>query len=475
MLVRRCYDERLAQAGYLIACQATGEAIVVDPSRNIAPYVDAARQEGVRITRVTETHIHADFVSGTRELAAATGAAVLLSAEGGADWQYRYPADDVTTPLRDGNLIELGRVRFTVRHTPGHTPDHLAFIVTDTVRSDDPVALLSGDFVFVGDVGRPDLLEVAAGIAESKEPSARALFRSLQRLAPLPDYLQIWPGHGAGSACGKALGSLPTSTLGYERRTNWAFQIADEDAFVAAVLEGQPPPPTYFARMKRINRDGPPILGVRVAPAELAASALLRALRDGLVLDIRPLQAYAEAHIPGTLNLPLIKTFTTWAGWLLPADRALYLIAADPGAALEAQLALTSIGLDRVAGAFSPAVIAAAQDVPEARATRCAPMAEASRLQRDGRLIVDVRDLSEWRAGHLNGAAHHPLGTLASTLAAMDHTTPLAVHCEGGTRSAIGASVLEWIGFSDVIDLGGGWREWERDERRETRDVDQQR
>ena len=161
MLVRRCYDERLAQAGYLIACQATGEAIVVDPSRNIAPYVDAARQEGVRITRVTETHIHADFVSGTRELAAATGAAVLLSAEGGADWQYRYPADDVTTPLRDGNLIELGRVRFTVRHTPGHTPEHLAFIVTDTVRSDDPVALLSGDFVFVGDVGRPDLLEVS--------------------------------------------------------------------------------------------------------------------------------------------------------------------------------------------------------------------------------------------------------------------------------------------------------------------------
>jgi hydroxyacylglutathione hydrolase len=457
MLVRRCYDERLAQAGYLVACQATGEAIVVDPSRNIVPYLDAARQEGVHITRVTETHIHADFVSGTRELAAATGAAVLLSAEGGADWQYRYPAADVTTPLRDGDVIQFGRVRLTVTHTPGHTPEHLAFIVTDTARSDDPVALLSGDFLFVGDVGRPDLLEEAAGITESKKPSAQALFRSLQRLAPLPDYLQIWPGHGAGSACGKALGALPTSALGYERRTNWAFQIDDEAAFVAAVLEGQPPAPSYFERMKRINRDGPPILGTRAAPAELAPQALPRALDDGLVVDLRPLSAYAEAHIPGTLNLPRIKAFTTWAGWLLPADRQLYLIAPDAVAAIDAQQALASIGLDQVAGAFTPAVIAAAQASATARATRRAPMAEASQLQRDGRLVVDLRELSEWRAGHLNGAAHHPLGTLSHSVKAMDRSTPLAVHCGGGTRSAIGASLLERMGFSDVIDLAGGW------------------
>src|ERR1019366_7220253 len=198
MLVRRCYDDRLAQASYLIGCQQTGEALVIDPARDIAPYLQAAQQEGVRITQATETHIHADFVSGTRELAAATGATVLLSGEGGPDWQYAFAAADRAVLLHDGDVIRLGNVRLNVVHTPGHTPEHLAFIVIDGARGDEPVAMVSGDFIFVGDVGRPDLLETAAGLAGSKEPSARALFRSLQHLRTLPDYLKIWPGHGAG-------------------------------------------------------------------------------------------------------------------------------------------------------------------------------------------------------------------------------------------------------------------------------------
>ena len=457
MLVRRFYDDRLAQAGFLIGCQASGEAIAVDPSRNIEPLIEAARQEHVRITRVTETHIHADFVSGTRELAAATGAEILLSAEGGDDWQYRYPAVDGVRPLHDGDTIEVGAVRLTVLHTPGHTPEHLAFLVTDTAVSEDPVALLSGDFVFVGDVGRPDLLEEAAGVAASKEPSARALFRSLQRLRALPDYLQIWPGHGAGSACGKALGSLPTSTLGYERRTSWAFQMEDEAGFVAAVLEGQPTPPTYFARMKRVNRDGAPVLGTRPAPAPLAPEALDGALRSGMLLDVRPLAAYARSHIPGSLNIPLIQAFTKWAGWLVPYDRDLYLVAPNAGAALEAQRALASIGLDQVAGAFGPDVIDAA---PAVASSLRSPMTMAPAFQQDGRLVVDVRDAGEWSLGHLEGAELHPLGTLPRTLSTRDRSTPLAVHCEGGTRSAIAASLLEQMGFRDVIDLTGGWREW---------------
>lgn len=457
MLVRRCYDERLAQASYLIGCQSTGEAIVIDPARNIAPLLDAARQEGVHITLITETHIHADFVSGSRELAAATEAEILLSAEGGEDWQYRYPAADAIRLLHDGDVVRIGAVQVTVLHTPGHTPEHLAFLITDLARSTDPVALVSGDFLFVGDVGRPDLLEEAAGMARSKEPSARELFRSLQRLAPLPDYLQVWPGHGAGSACGKALGALPTSTLGYERRTNWAFQTTDEATFVAAVLEGQPPAPTYFARMKCVNRDGPAVLGHRPAPVALPASAFQAALRDGVVVDTRPLQAYADGHITGTLNIPLIRAFTTWAGWLLPSDRPLYLIAADPAAARDAQLALASIGLDAVAGAFGPEVIAAARHHGTIHATRRAPMADAPDLQHAGRLVVDVRDLGEWRAGHVEDAVHHPLGNLSHTLASLDRATPLAVHCEGGTRSAIAASVLESMGFDDVIDMPDGW------------------
>ena len=321
MFVRRFYDERLAQASYLIGCQRTGEAIVIDAARDIGQYLDTARREHLRITQATETHIHADFISGTRELAAATHAATLVSGEGGPDWQYGFAATDGARLLRDGDVIELGAVRLNVLHTPGHTPEHLAFIVTDGARGHEPVAMISGDFLFVGDVGRPDLLETAAGIADTKETAARDLFRSIQKLAALPDYLQIWPGHGAGSACGKALGSMPSSTLGYERRTNWAFQVADEAAFVAAVLEGQPAPPNYFARMKRVNREGPPILGKRPPAPRLSADQLPQSLREGVVLDIRPRREHAEAHVGGTLNIPLIKAFTTWAGWQNPTMR----------------------------------------------------------------------------------------------------------------------------------------------------------
>ena len=466
MLVRRFYDDRLAQASYLIGCQQTGEAIVIDPARDVAPYLDAAQHEGVRITQVTETHIHADFMSGTRALAAATGARVLLSGEGGPDWQYAFAAADHAVLLHDGDVITLGQVRLNVMHTPGHTPEHLAFIVVDGARGPEPVAMVSGDFIFVGDVGRPDLLETAAGVTGSKEGSARALFRSLQRLRSLPDYLQLWPGHGAGSACGKALGAVPTSTLGYERRTNWAFQIEDEATFVTAVLDGQPAPPRYFAVMKRVNRDGPPVLGIRKMPPALAGDALSGALRDGTVLDIRPLRAYAAAHVAGTLNIPVIKAFTKWAGWLLPYDRDLYLIAPDAGTTAAAQIALASIGLDRVVGTFGPELITAAAAAGTARQTQRVSIDQAATLQNGGTLVVDVRERHEWTAGHFDGAVHHPLGTLPATLATIDRATPLALHCQGGTRSAIGASLLETMGFTNVTDLTGGWQKREtRDER----------
>lgn len=461
MLVRRFYDDRLAQASYLIACQRTGEAIVIDPARDVTPYLDAAKQEGVRITRVTETHIHADFVSGSRELAARTGASALLSGEGGTDWQYGWSSDDAPARLKDGDAITMGGVRLEVWHTPGHTPEHLSFLVIDAARSEEPVALVSGDFVFVGDVGRPDLLEKAAKVVGTMETGARQLFRSLRRLATLPDHVQIWPGHGAGSACGKALGAMPTSVLGYERRTNWAFGIADEDAFVAAVLEGQPSPPTYFATMKRVNRDGPPILGPLAPPAPLSTDRLAAALADGVVIDVRPIAAFVEAHVRGTLNLPLIKAFTTWAGWLLPYDRDLALIAPDASAALDAKRALASIGFDRVTGTFGPDAVEAARAAGlGAHGTR-GNILEAETMIATGRRVIDLRELHEWNAGHIPGAEHHPLGTIGSTLADLDRDTPIAIHCQGGTRSAIGASQLERMGFRDVIDLNGGWSAWQ--------------
>ena len=322
MFFRRFYDDQLAQASYLLGCQATGQALVVDPNRHVEPYLRAAEAEGLRVTHVTETHIHADFVSGARELAERAVARLLLSDAGGADWRYRYAAAACAEPLRDGSSFRVGAIECTVRHTPGHTPEHLTFLVTDTAAATEPMGALTGDFLFVGDVGRPDLLERVAHVAGTMEAGARQLFRSLQRFATLPDYLQIWPGHGAGSACGKALGAVPQSTLGYERRFNWAFGIVNEDEFVRAVLAGQPDPPRYFAEMKRINRDGPRVLGRMPRPARLTVDDLALALADGApVVDTRPAHDYVAGAVPGTINIPAGRAFTTWAGWLLPYER----------------------------------------------------------------------------------------------------------------------------------------------------------
>src|SRR5918992_1424202 len=274
MIFKRFFDPKLAQASYLIACSSTREALVVDPNRAVDVYLQAAGGEGLRIAHVAETHIHADFISGARELSHRTGARVYLSGAGGSDWSYQYAGGSDAMLLKDGMSFNVGRVEVRVWHVPGHTPEHLAFLVVDTQKAGDPIGAFTGDFLFVGDVGRPDLLERAVKITGTMEEAARELFRSLQRFRKLPDYLQIWPGHGAGSACGKSLSAMPQSTLGYEKRSNWAFGVMDEAAFVRAVLAGQPEPPRYFARMKRINQSGPRVLGefpkpTRVEPARM--------------------------------------------------------------------------------------------------------------------------------------------------------------------------------------------------------------
>jgi hydroxyacylglutathione hydrolase len=465
MFLRRFYDEQLAQASYLLGCQATGEALVVDPNRHVEPVLAAAAAEGLRVTHVTETHIHADFISGARELAERAGAQLLLSGEGGDAWHYRYAAAVAAETLCDAGRFMVGRIAVDVRHTPGHTPEHLMFVVTDTASATEPMGALTGEFLFVGDVGRPDLLERAAHVAGTAETSARQLFRSLQRLADLPDWLQVWPGHGAGSACGKALGAVPQSTLGYERRFNWAFGIHDETAFVRAVLAGQPEPPPYFAEMKRINRDGPRVLGARTPPARLDAGALARALAVGAaVVDTRPAKDALERAVPGTINIPANRAFTGWAGWLLPYDRDLYLIVADPtDAAVETLLrGLAGIGLDRVAGIAGPEVVDAwaatqgpLQHVPAIDRQALAPAVDERSVA-----VVDVRTAAEWAAGHLPGAIHVPLGELPSRLGEVPADRPVGVHCQAGGRAAIAASVLRAGGIADVRVYGGGYAEW---------------
>jgi hydroxyacylglutathione hydrolase len=464
MLFRRFYDDQLAQASYLIGCQATGDALVVDPNRHLEPYLRAAETEGLRITHVTETHIHADYVSGARELAYRAGAKLLLSDEGGDDWRYRYADEAGAELLRDGRAFCVGRLAIQVMHTPGHTPEHLTFLVTDGASATEPMGALTGDFVFVGDVGRPDLLERAARMAGTMEAGARQLFRSLQRLAPLPDYLQLWPGHGAGSACGKSLGAVPQSTLGYERRFNWAFGVRDEDEFVRAILAGQPDPPRYFAEMKRINRDGPRIRGDAARPPAVDGTALARALAEGApVVDTRAARVYAERAIPGTLNIPANRSFATYAGSLLPYDRDFYLIADDRGSSVgELLRTLAGIGLDRVAGCAGSDLLeqwqAAGREVTATSRLDLRQTADA--LAAGQGALLDVRSRGEWAAGHLPGAVNLPLGELEQRLDEVPRGRPLIVQCQTGARAAIAVSLLKARGLEEVVLYTGGFAEW---------------
>lgn len=462
MLLRYFYNEKIAHASYMVGCQATHEAVIVDPGRNIEPYLCAAEAHGMRVMGVTETHIHADFVSGARELAARTGATLFLSDEGDESWKYQYLDGYDHVLLKDGSSFKVGNVRFEVMHTPGHTPEHIAFLLTDTAGADRPMGIFTGDFVFVGDVGRPDLLEKAAALAGTAEIGAHQMYRSLQRFKQLPDYLQIWPAHGAGSACGKALGAVPSSTLGYEKLFNWAMAYEDEEAFVAALLEGQPEPPRYFAQMKRINKVGPRLLHSVANPEHLPFSQLMRLLDKGAtVVDTRPAMAFASAHVPGTINIPFDGSFVSWAGWLLDYERPFYVIA-DRHQVEEVTRDLATIGLDQLAGYFeSPGVDAwleAGQPV-QAYQMASAPQV-ARRIMDEDVLVIDVRGQTEWEEGHVPGATHVMLGYLPDYARQLRPDRPVVVQCLSGSRSAIGASILQAAGIPAVINMVGGFREW---------------
>ncbi len=462
MIVTRFFEPAIAQASYLIGCAATGEAIVIDPNRDIARYLAAAAREHVRITHVTETHIHADFLSGARELARATGATLLLSDEGDAQWKYAFAAEGRL--LHHGDRITIGNILIDVLHTPGHTPEHLSFLITDGAAADRPIAAATGDFIFVGDVGRPDLLERAAHMAGTMEQGAHTLWHSLRTFDRQEDWLQIWPGHGAGSACGKGISAIPYSTLGYERRFNWAFAVPTEEAFVAKVLEGQPEPPAYFAMMKALNKRGPDLR--RTSPPPRLDAPRLPALvaAGAIVVDTRAADEFAAAAVPGTLNVPLNGSFVTWAGWLLPYDDDLYFVVDrdDDAAVAELVRQLALIGLDRVAGIFPATAVAeaAAHGVPLAAVPQLSPADLARRLAAGDVQLVDVRGAAEWHDGHIASATHLPLGYLPARLAELPADRPIVVQCRGGSRSAIAASLLRRLGRSDVSNLTGGIDAW---------------
>ena len=459
MLLKRFYDEGLAQASYLVGAERSGEALIIDPVRDLGPYLAAAADEELRISHVTETHIHADFLSGARDLVRETGARLLLSAEGGTDWQYRFGPSERAELLRDGDSFSFGEVKVDVRHTPGHTPEHLAFLVTDGGVADRPVGIFTGDFIFVGDVGRPDLLERAAKVAGTMESSARALFQSLRLMREYPDYLQLWPGHGAGSACGKALGALPSTTLGYERLFNWAFQVSDEEEFVRAVLAGQPEAPRYFGRMKRLNRDGPPAATRSwMVQRKVDSATLDRVLRErtATVIDTRSSSAFAHGFIPGTINIPGGRSFTTWAGSLLDSNTEILLVAESESRARELTRELSLIGMDCIVG-WAGVEALTGRNLERVQTVTARQVADDENLT-----VIDVRSETEWNEGHIPGSRHIFLGDLMDATAGLQREGQFVVTCQSGSRASIGASVLRAQGFVNVVNFVGGFPEWQQ-------------
>ncbi len=458
MLLRYFYDDTLAQASYLVGCAATGEALVVDPMRNIQPYLDTAAKEGLTITHVTETHIHADFVSGIRELSAATGATMYLSDMGDADWKYGFANDPKAVLVRDGDSFMVGNIRIEVVATPGHTLEHVAFLLTDTAAADKPMGVFTGDFLFVGDIGRPDLLEAAAGFVGTAEPGAHTQYHTVERFKQMPDYLQIWPAHGAGSACGKALGAIPSTTLGYEKLFNPAFQFNDEESFVKWLLADQPEPPRYFAQMKRVNKLGSPLISELVVPQHMDRAALDAALAAGtMVVDMRSREHYVAAHIPGTLSVPMSNTmFSTYVGWFVDYTKPLYFIAPDEGAVEPILIALRAIGIDNVPGYFTPEVVAGGTvALPTFTAQEL-----AERMAENGLMVLDVRGATEFRAGHIPGAVNIPLGYLPRHLDQLPTDRLIVTNCASGYRSQVAASLLRSLGFKDVANLSDGEQAW---------------
>lgn len=458
MFFRSFTDEKLAQYSYLVGCQKTGEAIVIDPPRQVEHIVNVAEEEGLKIIAAADTHIHADYVSGARQLGVQYGAKLYLSDEGDENWKYEFPEGVDIELVKDGSTFSIGNVDFEVMYTPGHTPESISFILTDRGGgAEKPLGIFTGDFVFVGDIGRPDLLEEAAGMIGTADVGARQMFKSIQRFKQLPDYMMVWPAHGAGSACGKALGAVPMSTVGYEKAYNWAMHIDDEEAFVKELLKDQPEAPVYFAEMKRINKIGPNVLQkdkeVSVITDRDEFEQLLNK-ENVLVIDTREAVVVQKDFIKGTINIPFNNGFTNWAGWLANYDEELVLIADENRD--EIVLALQSIGLDNIHAFVDTKAIAHV----EKDSYDVISLDEFIAVhENDDVYVIDVRNLNEWNEGHFSSANHHFIGNLRRSEMPDLSGKTVIVYCATGARSAIAASLLKTMGYENVKHMTSSYQE----------------
>ncbi len=472
---RQIYDEGLSQAAYIIGDPSTRQAVVVDPLRDIDLYLDHAANKGYEIVGVLETHIHADFLSGGRELAMSTGATFYISGETVEGWEYGALDGLDVVELRDGDTFDVGDgIEIKALHTPGHTPEEMSYLVVEKGNGDDPMAVLTGDFMFVGDLGRPDLLEEAAGEEGTAEPGARQTFQSMTSgFLELPDYVAVWPGHGSGSACGKALGDVPSSTIGYEKRTAWwseFFENNNEDGFVKEFLSDQPESPTYYANMKTWNRDGASILGELPSPSRLTPKRFhqLAESDDTWIMDLRDFRSFARGHLPGSINFAKLKELSNQAGRLAPYGKNLVLVA-EPSQIEEATRRLIRIGLDDIVG-FVPASRIGQYATGELDTFPVVddPDEAFELYQQDNTRIVDVRSIGERSRGYIPESQHAYYGNIPQMLAEAEERgeapkgEKVIVHCEAGARATVAASYLQAHGFDDIVLYTGGFGGWKK-------------
>ena len=447
------YLDCLSQASYLIGDETTGRAVVVDPRRDIDEYVRDATEAGLTIELVIETHFHADFLSGHLELAEATGAEIGFSSVAETEFPSRK--------LVDGERISLGDVVLEIRHTPGHTPESISVVVWEDADDEAPYGVLTGDTLFIGDVGRPDLL---ASIGFTKEELAASLYDSLhEQLLTLPDSTRVYPAHGAGSACGKNLSTDTWSTIGEQRTTNYALLAESKDTFFDLVTEGQPPAPSYFVYDAILNRKDRELLDESVLPAALTLAEFDRLVEGGaMVIDGRDPDEFGHGHLAGSINVGLNGRYAEFAGSVIPHDVDIVLVV-DEGFELEAKNRLARIGFDRVVGFLQHPYIVMLDHPDRVRhASRMTAVEfDARRDEIDGLQLVDIRNPGEVALGVIGGATTIPVGQLPGRLAELDPAAPTVVYCAGGYRSSVAASVLREAGYSDVSDILGGYGAWQ--------------
>jgi hydroxyacylglutathione hydrolase len=449
MYFEQFYLGCLAHASYMLGSE--GEAAVVDPQRDVEIYLKAADEHGLKIRHIFETHLHADFVSGHLELAKRTGAKIYIGAQAGATFPH--------VALHDGSEVQFGKLRITALETPGHTPEGICLVVTDEEKSRDPWAVLTGDTLFIGDVGRPDLSKT-----HTPQQLAGNLHDSLHgKLMKLGDQVLVYPAHGAGSLCGRNMRAERSSTIGTERLTNYALQIKSREEFVHQLTENLPSRPEYFLEDAQINRAGAPALSELDVLPPITAAELNGLLRQGVfVLDVRPNADFAAAHVPGSVNIALSGQFASWAGAIMGLSAQPVLVADTAEQYEEARLRLARVGIEDPRGFLQGGIAAWKQAELPVAAVPQITVQELSRQRSSSMQVLDVRRELEWHAGHIDGAEWFPLDNFKISAPELDPSAPIAVHCQGGYRSMIACSLLQRAGIENVMNVMGGFEAWKQ-------------